>query len=154
MFPKNIFHPLIGQWFAAEVGTPTDVQTRAWPVIARGEHVLATAPTGSGKTMAAFLWALDRLLTGAWAGGALRVLYLSPLKALNNDVQKNLLAPLARLDALFCQAGIPVHPVRVAVRSGDTLPVERARMLRKPPEILITTPESLNIMLTSKGGQG
>jgi ATP-dependent Lhr-like helicase len=149
----ELFHPLIAEWFREEVGEPTEVQRLAWPVIAAGEHVLVTAPTGSGKTLTAFLWALNQLLTGAWPAGRLRVLYISPLKALNNDIRRNLLGPLAALEARFGAADEPVVPVRVATRSGDTPGSERQRMLRHPPEILITTPETLNILLTSKGGR-
>ena len=151
--PLSTFHPVIGEWFRSSVGEPTEIQRLAWPEIARGEHVLCTAPTGSGKTLTAFLWALDRLLTGAWEGGRLRALYVSPLKALNNDVERNLLTPLAELEAAFATAGAPAAGVRVATRSGDTPGAERQRMIRRPPEILITTPESLNILLTSKGGR-
>jgi len=99
--PLAPFHPIVRGWFERRFGTPTDVQRQAWPAIARGEHVLATAPTGSGKTLAAFLWALDRLLAGSWEGGRVRVLYVSPLKALNNDVERNLLAPLSELTAAW-----------------------------------------------------
>ncbi len=112
-----------------------------------------TAPTGSGKTLAAFLWALDRLITGQWAGGRTRVLYVSPLKALNNDIQRNLLAPLAALEEVFGNAGAPFPGIRVETRSGDTPQAVRQRMLRRPPEILITTPESLNLLLSSKSGR-
>ena len=93
----DLFHPLINQWFREQVGRPTDVQEQAWPVIARGEHVLVTAPTGSGKTLTAFLWALNQFVSGAWDVGTTRVLYISPLKALNNDIQRNLIAPLAAM---------------------------------------------------------
>jgi ATP-dependent Lhr-like helicase len=151
--PLAPFHPVVARWFATRLGEPTEVQRRAWPAIAHGEHVLATAPTGSGKTLAAFLWALDRLLAGVWGAGAVRVLYVSPLKALNNDVERNLLAPLAELAAAFAAAGVPHAPPRVAVRSGDTPPAERRRMLRRPPEVLITTPESLNLLLGSAAGR-
>jgi len=144
---------VVRSWFANRYGEPTDVQRDAWPRIAAAEHLLACAPTGSGKTLTAFLWSLDRLLTGAWLPGRLRVLYVSPLKALNNDVQRNLLAPLAELRTAFADAGIDAPAVRVVTRSGDTPSRERQRMLRRPPEILITTPESLNILLTSKGGR-
>jgi ATP-dependent helicase Lhr and Lhr-like helicase len=147
------FHPLIGQWFDETVGSPTQVQRLAWPRIAAGEHVLATAPTGSGKTLAAFLGALDRLIRGDWPLGAVRVLYVSPLRALNNDVQRNLLRPLGELTEVFAAAGEPMPAIRVLTRSGDTPTNERQRMARKPPEILITTPESLNILLTSKRGR-
>ncbi len=149
----QIFHPLIRKWFAERMGEPTDVQRLAWPRIAAGKHVLVTAPTGSGKTLAAFLWALDRLLCAAWPGGQVRVLYVSPLKALNNDIRRNLLRPLEELRSCFEAAGEPMPEVRVLTRSGDTPAEERARMARRPPEILITTPESLNILLTSRRGR-
>jgi len=147
------FHPLIRQWFTERLGKPTDVQLRAWDEVMKGRHVLVTAPTGSGKTLAAFLWAINQLVTGAWPHGETRVLYVSPLKALNNDVRRNLLAPLTELKEYFAKAGTPFPPIGVQTRSGDTPGDERRRMLRHPPEILITTPESLNIMLTSKGGR-
>ncbi|MBI2299753.1 MAG: DEAD/DEAH box helicase, partial [Armatimonadetes bacterium] len=140
-------------WFATRVGRPTDVQARAWPVIAAGEHALVTAPTGSGKTLTAFLWALDRLLTGAWPPGGVRVLYVSPLKALNTDIRRNLLGPLAELRARFDHEGVPVPALHVQPRSGDTEPRDRRRLLRRPPEVLITTPESLNILLSTRPGR-
>ena len=148
-----LFHPLIREWFAERVGEPTEVQRLTWPLVAAGKHVLVTAPTGSGKTLAAFLWAIDRLVAGAWPGGQVRVLYVSPLKALNADVRRNLLAPLEELRQRFDAAGEPMPEVRVLTRSGDTPAEERARMARRPPEILITTPESLNILLTSRRGR-
>ncbi len=149
----EVFHPLIREWFASTLGEPTQVQAEAWPLIAARRHLLVSAPTGTGKTLTAFLWALHQLLTGAWPGGRVRVLYVSPLKALNNDIQRNLLSPLAQLEAAFDAAGEPHEAVRVATRSGDTPSAERQRMVRRPPEILITTPESLNILLTSQGGR-
>ncbi|MBI4915939.1 MAG: DEAD/DEAH box helicase [Acidobacteria bacterium] len=149
----DLFHPVIRAWFAERLGEPTEIQALAWPRVAAGEHALLVAPTGSGKTLAAFLWALDRLLTGAWSPGRVRVLYVSPLKALGNDVRRNLLVPLEEIRARFDAAGEPVADVRVLVRTGDTPAEERARMARRPPEILITTPESLNILLTSRGGR-
>ncbi|MBN2530210.1 MAG: DEAD/DEAH box helicase [Deltaproteobacteria bacterium] len=149
-----MFHPLIDIWFNTCVGAPTDVQIQTWPKIADGRHLLITAPTGSGKTMASFLFALNQLLTGQWKGGQTRVLYISPLKALNNDIQVNLLEPLAALRNLFESQNEPCFPVHVAVRSGDTPQSERRRMIGKPPEILITTPESLNLLLSSRSGQG
>jgi ATP-dependent Lhr-like helicase len=148
------FDPRIASWFAAHVGAPTDIQARAWPRIAAGEHVLAVAPTGSGKTLTAFLCALDRLATGAWPTGRVSVVYVSPLKALGTDVRTNLLAPLAGIRRDFEAAGQTLPPIRVAIRSGDTSSEERRHMLRKPPEILITTPESLNLLLSSRGGRG
>jgi len=148
----DLFHPLFRRWFTEQVGMPTDAQARAWPEIAAGRHVLVTAPTGSGKTLAAFLWALQQLATGAWPGGGVRVLYVSPLKALNNDVQRNLLAPLAQLCSVFAGAGETFPEIRVCTRSGDTPQSERRRMLRRPPDILITTPESLNLLLSAPSG--
>lgn len=149
----DLFHPLIRKWFAEKVGLPTDIQVQAWPRVAKGEHVLITAPTGSGKTLTAFLWALQKLITGDWPGGRVRVLYISPLKALNNDVQRNLLKPLQELREYFAEAGDTFPSIRVLTRSGDTPQNERQKMLRRPPEILITTPESLNLLLSSKNNR-
>ncbi len=149
----SLFHPLVRAWFADRVGSPTPVQARAWPIIAEGRHVLLTAPTGSGKTLTAFLWSLQQLLTGEWPAGAVRVLYISPLKALNYDIERNLAGPLRELEARFREAGETLPEIRVMTRSGDTPSEDRQRMIRRPPEILITTPESLNILLTSKGGR-
>ncbi|MDQ3003347.1 MAG: DEAD/DEAH box helicase, partial [Fibrobacterota bacterium] len=151
--PLSLFHPRIQDWFRAEIGIPTDIQNQAWPRIAQKRHVLLTAPTGSGKTLTAFLWALDRFATGGWAPGATRILYVSPLKALNNDIQRNLLSPLEAIRGLFSAAGEVFPELQVRVRSGDTPATERRRMLRHPPEILITTPESLNLMLLTKAGR-
>ena len=150
MIPNGLeqFHPAIGRWFGERIGTPTDVQQQSWPRIAAGEHVLVTAPTGSGKTFTAFLWALNRFASGDCEPGHTRVLYVSPLKALNNDIQRNLIDPLTTLHADY---GLPA--LRVQTRSGDTGSAERQRMLRKPPDILITTPESLVLMLTTTRGR-
>jgi ATP-dependent helicase Lhr and Lhr-like helicase len=155
MPPKLLerFHPLISKWFTETLGQPTDVQLRAWSEIMKERHVLVTAPTGSGKTLAAFLWAINQLVTGGWPRGETRVVYVSPLKALNNDVRRNLIAPLDQLRDYFRKAGVPFPDINVQTRSGDTPGKERRRMLRHPPEILITTPESLNILLTSKGSR-
>jgi ATP-dependent Lhr-like helicase len=147
------FHPLVADWFARRFGTPTPLQAQAWPVIAGGGHALLVAPTGSGKTLAAFLFAIDRLVTGAWPPGRTSVLYVSPLKALNNDVQRNLLGPLEELGLAFAAAGAPFPAIRALTRSGDTPPEERRRLLRHPPEVLITTPESLNLLLASPAGR-
>jgi len=146
------FHPLIGKWFTARLGAPTDIQARSWPIIARGGHALVTAPTGSGKTLTAFLWAINQLVTGAWDRGRTRVLYVSPLKALNNDIRRNLTLPLEELKACFHEEREDWPDICVLTRSGDTPAEERRQMLRRPPEILITTPESLNIMLSSRTG--
>lgn len=143
------FHPLVQEWFVKRYAAPTDIQERAWPVIARGSHCLVVAPTGSGKTLTAFLAALNNLLANPTDRGAVRVLYVSPLKALNNDIERNLLEPLRELSSLFDERGTAVPSVRVAVRSGDTPESERRRMVSKPPEIFITTPESLNLILSS-----
>ncbi len=152
--PLAVFHPVISDWFSQAVGQPTEVQQLAWPRVAAGEHVLISAPTGSGKTLTAFLWALHQLLTGTWQAGKVRVLYISPLRALNTDIRRNLERPLEELCERFRSAGVEAPGIRAMTRSGDTPPAERQRMLRRPPEILITTPESLNILLTSRGGRG
>ncbi len=142
------FHTSLQTWFNARFAAPTDVQALAWPRIAAGEHVLATAPTGSGKTLTAFLWSLNQFATDRWRPGQTRVLYISPLKALNNDIQRNLLGPLKELrdDHQFPR-------LKVQTRSGDSTQSERQRMLRQPPDILITTPESLMLLLTTNRGR-
>jgi ATP-dependent Lhr-like helicase len=150
----SLFHPLVARWFSEHVGKPTDIQSLAWPRIAAGEHVLAVAPTGSGKTLTAFLSALNSLATGAWPTGRVSVVYVSPLKALGTDVRANLLTPLFGLHRAFAAAGEDLPPLRAEIRSGDTPAEDRRRMLRQPPEILITTPESLNLLLSSQGGRG
>jgi len=147
------FHRLVAEWFVDKVGKPTELQIKAWPSIMQGSHVLITAPTGSGKTLAAFLCAVNQLITGERTLGQTSVLYVSPLKALNNDVQRNLLRPLAELQKIFEKAEEFFPDIGVATRSGDTPQSERRRMLRHPPEILITTPESLNLLLSSQGGR-
>jgi ATP-dependent Lhr-like helicase len=138
--PLEYFAAATRTWFESAFGVPTPAQEQAWPAIARGEHVLVCAPTGSGKTLAAFLWALDRLAREPSAGTT-RVVYVSPLKALAYDIERNLRAPLR---------GIGAQGVRVAIRTGDTPQRERAAMARKPPDILVTTPESLYLILTSQ----
>jgi ATP-dependent Lhr-like helicase len=147
------FHPLLRKWFADRVGRPTDVQEQAWPKIAAGEHLLISAPTGTGKTLAAFLWAINQLATGEWPTGHTSVLYISPLRALNYDIQRNLLEPLGAIKEIFGKAGEVFPEIQVQTRSGDTPQSERRRMLRHPPEILISTPESLNLLLSSTGGR-
>jgi len=151
--PVSLFHPIISSWFEQAFGKPTDVQLKAWPEIAAGRHVLITAPTGSGKTLTAFLWSIHQLMTGIWPRGQIRVIYVSPLKALNNDIYRNLTTPLSELEHRFRTAGEAFSPIRVSTRSGDTPQAERRRLLRHPPEILITTPESLNILISSKYGR-
>ncbi len=144
----SAFHPSIRDWFTNKFNAPTAVQDQAWPVIANGDHALITAPTGSGKTLTAFLWSLDRFASEHWQPGATRVIYISPLKALNNDIQRNLLSPLSDL-----QTAGNFPQLKVKTRSGDTTQNDRQRMLRKPPDILITTPESLSLMLTTTRGR-
>ena len=151
------FHPVVGDWFARRFGAPTDAQAQGWPAIASGRHTLIAAPTGSGKTLAAFLSGLDALVKQALDGGGLpdatQIVYVSPLKALANDVQRNLIAPLDEIRAAAEQGGAPLPEIRVAVRTGDTSQKERALHARKPPHVLITTPESLFILLTSERGR-
>jgi len=149
----SLFSPHIRTWFAEALGAPTEVQQLAWPRIADGANALVTAPTGSGKTFAAFLWALDRLIAGDWPGGRVRVLYVSPLRALGNDIRRNLTDPLAMLQKRMAACGTPAPEIGVATRTGDTPQRERRQMVKNPPEILITTPESLNILLTSAVGR-
>ena len=145
----SYFHPLIARWFREKIGKPTDIQRKAWPEIIEGRHLLITAPTGSGKTLTAFLWALNQLITGKWPGGCTGVLYVSPLKALNNDIQRNLLNPLEDLRETFAAEALNFPEIRVLTQSGDTPPSDRRRMVLHPPEILITTPESLNLIISS-----
>ncbi|MBK5281807.1 MAG: DEAD/DEAH box helicase, partial [Nitrospiraceae bacterium] len=147
------FHPLIAEWFHAKVGQPTDVQEQAWPAIQSGADVLIAAPTGSGKTFAAFLSCIDHLFKQALArelDDHTQVLYVSPLKALSNDIQKNLQQPLAEIGNAALSAGILMPELRVLVRTGDTPMTERQQMLKRPPHILVTTPESLFILLTAE----
>ena len=134
------FHPTIRAWFESRLGEPTAPQREGWPAIGEGRHTLIAAPTGSGKTLAAFLAGLDALVSQKdGLPDETRLLYVSPLRALSNDVQKNLQAPLAEIRAL--DPSVP--EVRVLVRTGDTTSAERAAMVRRPPHILVTTPESL-----------
>ncbi len=146
-------HPVVREWFTTRFGSPTEPQVEGWPHILAGRTTLISAPTGSGKTLAAFLVAIDGLLRKAIAGElgeATEIVYVSPLKALSNDVQKNLDGPLREIQALALERGFLCPEIRTAVRTGDTLPKERAAMLRRPPHILVTTPESLYILLTSE----
>jgi ATP-dependent Lhr-like helicase len=153
-----MFHPVVAAWLERKFGAPTPAQAQAWPLIAAGKDVLVTAPTGSGKTLSAFLWALDRLVAEAiGAGGALpdrtSVLYVSPLKALSNDIRRNLEEPLAEIRQLATELGYPAPEVRTAVRTGDTTARERREAAKRPPHVLVTTPESLFILLTSESGR-
>ncbi len=153
--PLADFHPIVRDWFTTTLGEPSAPQRQGWPAIASGADTLILAPTGTGKTLAAFLWELNALIVdGAHEplANAVHLLYVSPLKALNNDVQRNLERPLADLKARFHAAGEHFPEIRVAVRTGDTPSSARARMLRRTPHILITTPESLHILLTTVRG--
>ena len=150
------FHPAVAAWFRRRFEAPTGAQERAWPAIRSGRHTLIAAPTGSGKTLAAFLAAIDDLVRLGLEGplaDETHVVYVSPLKALSNDIQKNLQEPLAGIEEELERAGLPRVPVRVLVRTGDTPASERAAMVRRPPHILVSTPESLYILLTSESGR-
>jgi ATP-dependent Lhr-like helicase len=145
-------HPLVAEWFVQRFGTPTEPQEQGWPHILAGRTTLISAPTGSGKTLAAFLACIDRLVRKALAGDLAdrtEVLYVSPLKALGNDIQKNLEVPLGEILAMAGERGLLMPEIRTAVRTGDTLMHERRAMLKRPPHILVTTPESLYILLTA-----
>ena len=151
--PLSRFHPVIERWFSNRFADPTEPQRRAWPVIQHGSDVLIAAPTGSGKTFAAFLSAIDGLVRQGLNGelrDEMQVVYVSPLKALSNDVQKNLSEPLAQIRASLAEQGLPDVDVRTLVRTGDTPQSERQAMLSRPPHILVTTPESLYLILTSE----
>ncbi|MGB8888617.1 MAG: DEAD/DEAH box helicase, partial [Candidatus Korobacteraceae bacterium] len=149
-------HPLVAEWFVSRFGTPTEPQEQGWPEILAGRTTLISAPTGSGKTLSAFLICIDRLVRKA-LDGSLRdcteVLYVSPLKALGNDIQKNLDGPLGEILALAAERGLLMPEIRTAVRTGDTLMKERRDMLKRPPHILVTTPESLYILLTANSSR-
>ena len=152
----SAFLPPVRDWFVDRFGQPTPPQSQGWPAIQRGEHTLILAPTGSGKTLAAFLWGIDQLfreLAAEQEGdpdpAGVRLIYISPLKALNNDIHRNLRLPLAGIQDKAKALGQEFPPLQVAVRSGDTPQRERRAMVRKPPHILITTPESFYLLLTS-----
>lgn len=148
--PLELFAPPVASWFETSLGVPTEAQAGSWPAISSGQGVLLCAPTGSGKTLAAFLWSIDRLAFGPPRSPAgTRVLYISPLRALAVDVDKNLRAPLRGIELAAERLGVDHRPVNVGVRTGDTPADERRRLRRHPPDILITTPESLYLMLTS-----
>ncbi|MGH9159331.1 MAG: DEAD/DEAH box helicase, partial [Vicinamibacteraceae bacterium] len=152
----TLFHPLVADWFVRRYGDPTPPQAAGWREIASGRHTLIAAPTGSGKTLAAFLWSINGLVEHALAGtldDRTAVVYVSPLKALSNDIEKNLQEPLRGIAEEAARRGLPLPEIRVAVRTGDTAARDRARMLRRPPHILITTPESLFILLTAEGSR-
>ncbi|MGA9717323.1 MAG: DEAD/DEAH box helicase [Acidobacteriaceae bacterium] len=150
------FHPVTAEWFRAVFDRPTSPQVLGWPAIARGDHTLILAPTGTGKTLTAFLWCLNRLMLEPAPEGsaACRVIYISPLKALAVDVERNLRSPLAGIANMARRAGVAVREPGIAVRTGDTSQKERALFRRHPAEILITTPESLYLLLTSDAAAG
>ncbi len=157
------FSPAAQKWFTSAFESPTQAQVEAWDSIRSGKHTLVVAPTGSGKTLAAFLWALDQLAAREEVaeaasnkdgkGSGVKVLYVSPLKALGVDVERNLRSPLAGLKEASRSLGLPVPDISVGVRSGDTPQNERRRLISNPPDVLITTPESLYLLLTSKGAE-
>src|SRR4051812_10606668 len=148
--PLTHFHPAVQSWFKRAFSAPTTVQLDAWPAIQSGEHTLIAAPTGSGKTLAAFLTAIDSIVRQAatgWLEDTTQIVYLSPLKALSNDVERNLQFPLNGItEELFAQS-YPAAEIRTQVRTGDTSHVERLAMRKRPPHILVTTPESLYLLL-------
>ena len=151
-----MFHPIVETWFRRRFAEPTPVQALGWPAIAQGQDVLLTAPTGSGKTLAAFLYCLDALVRKS-ADGALEdrteIVYVSPLKALSNDIRRNLEEPLGELAAVAADMGLSAPVIRTAVRTGDTSAAERRQGAKRPPHVLVTTPESLYILLTSESGR-
>ena len=161
--PGTMFHPVVAAWFQRRFSAPTPIQVRAWPAIARGRDALIAAPTGSGKTLAAFLFCLDRLVREACESregkvpGSLedrtQILYVSPLKALSNDVQRNLEEPLAELCAVAEEMGLAPPAVRIGLRTGDTSAKDRRLHVKRPPHVMVTTPESLFILLTSESGR-
>src|SRR5215469_7515589 len=156
MTPGSLFHPAVAAWFERSFAAPTAAQARAWPAFQAGRHVLIAAPTGSGKTLAAFLAAIDGLVRQGLNGGLkdeTQIVYVSPLKALSNDIQRNLEAPLAGIREGLKAQGLPEVDIRTWVRTGDTPPGERDRMRRRPPHIVVTTPESLYILLGSESGR-
>jgi ATP-dependent helicase Lhr and Lhr-like helicase len=154
--PISLFHPAVAAWFERSFAAPTAAQAEAWPAIQAGRHVLIAAPTGSGKTLAAFLAAIDGLVRQGLAGelrDETQIVYVSPLKALSNDIRKNLEVPLAGIRAGLREQGLPDVEIRSWVRTGDTPPGERQQMGRRPPHIVVTTPESLYILLGSQSGR-
>src|SRR6266849_4073782 len=157
MQPLDGFSAPTRAWFAAAFAEPTQAQARAWTAIRNGDNTLVVAPTGSGKTLAAFLWAIDKLASEPAPQDPLlrcRVLYISPLKALAVDIERNLRSPLTGVGHAARRLGLDIGDIRVGVRTGDTAADERRKLAVKPPDILITTPESLFLLLTSKARDG
>jgi ATP-dependent helicase Lhr and Lhr-like helicase len=156
MTVESLFHSAVADWFERSFAAPTPAQAQAWPAIQAGKNVLIAAPTGSGKTLAAFLAAIDGLVRQGLEGplaDETQVVYVSPLKALSNDIQKNLQAPLAGIRDALRARGLPDVDIRTWVRTGDTPSAERDRARRRPPHIVVTTPESLYILLGSESGR-
>ena len=162
VFDSVGFHPIIKHWFEHRFAYPSPAQERGWPPIAADQHTLVLAPTGSGKTLAAFLWSIDKLFRRSLGSEShlfsenrtgIHTLYISPLKALNNDIHRNLTVPLEEIQRLAHVSSIEAPPIRVAVRTGDTPSHVRQSMLRKPPHILITTPESFYLLLGTERGR-
>src|SRR5262245_45994969 len=154
--PLDNFHPAVAAWFRGAFPAPTSAQQRAWPAIQSGRHALIAAPTGSGKTLAAFLAAIDDLVRRGLEAplpDETAIVYVSPLKALSNDVRINLETPLAGIRAELARLGLPDVEIRTMVRTGDTPQAERDTMRRRPPHIVVTTPESLYILLGSESGR-
>ncbi len=154
---SDLFHPAVATWFADCFTSPTPAQAKAWPAIKAGQHTLIAAPTGSGKTLAAFLAAIDSLICQGLEGylaDETQVVYVSPLKALSNDIHRNLELPLAGIRERLRRSGLPDVEIRTWVRTGDTPSAERERMRRRPPHIVVTTPESLYVLLGSESGRG
>src|SRR5215469_8580182 len=152
----HLFHPAVADWFDSQFDAPTAAQAQAWPAIRALRHVLIAAPTGSGKTLAAFLAAIDGLVRQGLESelpDETEVVYVSPLKALSNDIQKNLQKPLEGIQHELQALGLPEVNIRTLVRTGDTPASERTAMTKRPPHIVVTTPESLYILLTSEGGR-
>jgi ATP-dependent Lhr-like helicase len=150
------FHPAVASWFADTFATPTPAQAKAWPAIKAGEQVLISAPTGSGKTLAAFMAAIDELVREGEQWGLpdeTRIVYVSPLKALSNDIHRNLEAPLAGIRERLREHTVRDVDIRTWVRTGDTPQSERTQMRKRPPHIVVTTPESLYILLGSESGR-
>src|SRR2546421_12447548 len=156
MTSNPLFHPAVSAWFERSFAAPTAAQAEAWPAIQSGRNVLIAAPTGSGKTLAAFLAAIDSLVRQGLKGelkDETQIVYVSPLKALSNDIQRNLQAPLAGIGECLRELGLPEVEIRTWVRTGDTPAGERDRMRRRPPHIVVTTPEALYILLRSGSGR-
>ena len=150
------FHPAVADWLDRKFRAPTGAQAMAWPAIQSGKHVLIAAPTGSGKTLAAFLAAIDSLIRQGLAGelkDETQIVYVSPLKALSNDVQRNLEEPLQGIREALGRRGLPDVEIRTWVRTGDTPQSDRERARKRPPHIVVTTPESLYILLGSESGR-